>query len=37
MKIDTEASLEKRDYMKNSEAKTDQRKAEEEDCGGGKD
>ena len=37
MKVDTEASLEKHDYMKNSEAKTGQRKAGEEDCGGGKD
>ena len=37
MKIDTEVSLEKRDNMKNSEAKTGQRKAGEEDCGGGKD
>ena len=37
MKIDTEVSLEKLDFMKNSEAKTGQRKAGQEDCGGDKD
>lgn len=36
MKIDAEASLEKLGYMKNIKAKTGQRKAGEEDCGGGK-